>query len=115
MARFALVHIKRHPIISMHARKQRDTPQSRYHGSVRHAESGCAEIIHIDDDVAVFVLGRSQGHGAVFPAGEDAVEIRYDAFDDTKVKLRLRYQLGEFGEDEASLGAGNLERDLVVE
>ena len=61
MARFALVHIKRHRIISTHAREQCDPPQSVYHGTERHAESGCAEIIHIDHDVAVFVLGRIEG------------------------------------------------------
>ena len=61
MALSALVHIKRHTVIAMHTRKQRDSPQSRHHGIVRHAETRCAEIIHVDDDVAVLVLGRIEG------------------------------------------------------
>ena len=115
MALLALVHIKRQGIIPMHTRKQRDTPQSRHHGGVRHAESGWAEIIHIDDDVAVFVLGRIQGQETVFSLVEDFVENRCDAFDDAKVKLRLRYHLGEPGEDDASLGAGDFEIGVVTE
>ena len=115
MALFTLVHIKRHGIIPMNTRKQRDTPQSSHHGGVRHAESGCAEIIHVDNDVTVFVLGRIQGQERVFSLVEDFVENGCDAFDDAKVKLGLRDHLGEPGEDEASLGAGDFEINVVTE
>ena len=114
MTVFALVDIKRHGVITMHAREQRDAPQSRRHGSVRHAQSWRAEIVQGDNDVAVLVLDRIEGEAAVFSFGEDFVEIGHDAFDDTKVELRLRYHLGESGEDEHSLGAGDFERLVVV-
>ena len=114
MAFFTLVHIKRHGIIPTHTREQRDAPQSRYNGSVRHAETRCGEIVHVDDDVAVLVLGRIEGEVAVFSLGEDVVEIRHDSFDDAKVKLGLGYHLGESGEDEASLGARDFEIDILV-
>ena len=75
MPRFTLIHIKGHRIITPHTRKQRNAPQSRDHGRIRHAESRRAEIVHADDDVAVFVLGRVEGEEAVFSFGEDGVEV----------------------------------------
>ena len=115
MALFALVHIKRHCIITMHTGEQRDAPQSRHHGSVRHTESRSAEIIHVDNNVTVLILNGIEGQDAVFALGKDIVEDGCDALNDAKVELGLRYHLGESGEDEFDLGAGDLERDVVVE
>ena len=71
--------------------------------------------MHVDDDVAVFVLDGVQRQGRVFLFREDGAEDGCHAFDDAEVELRLRDELGEFGEDEADLGAGDFEGNAVVE
>lgn len=113
MTVLAIVHIKYHSTVSMQATKQRNTSQGRYYRSVRHAESRGAEVMHVYDDIAIFVVDPTQGQEAVLSFCESYREDGCDTFDDAKVKFRLRYQLGEFGEDEAGLRARNCEGNSV--
>lgn len=60
MTILAIVHIKHCRTVSMQAAEQRNTSQSRYYRGVRHVESWGAEVMHVYDDVAIFVVDRVQ-------------------------------------------------------
>ena len=110
-----IIHLKRHSIVPIYASKQRYASQSRYDWCVCHAESWGAEVVHVYDDVAIFVVDWTQRQGAIFSFRKDSAKERCGAFDDAKVKLRLRDEIWEFRKDEADLGAGNDEGDAGVE
>ena len=115
MAFFTIKDLKHHAIVAKQAGEQGDTPQSGNHRGISHAERRCHEVVHVDDDVAIFVLDRLEGQEAVSSPRQDFAESGSDAFDDAKVELGLREELGPFGEDQAGFGAGDFEGDAVGE
>lgn len=113
--RSTLIHLECHTVVPMYAGKQRDASQSRHHQRISHTESWRAEVVHVDDDVAIFVVDVVQRQEPVSFFREDGAEEGSNAFDDAEVELGLRDALGKLGEDEAGLRAGDVEGDAVVQ
>lgn len=115
MTHFTLIYLECHTIVPIDASKQCDASQSRYHRCISHAESWCAVVMHVDDDVAILVVDRVQRQGPVSSFCENGAEDGVHAFNDAEVELRLRDVFGKSGEDEAGLGAGDVEGDASIE